>query len=111
MVTGHNDVGRVVTIHQTPGGDPFTVVINSDARATIVVSPDGSAVTISLRLPGQRELMPCSLILPELVAAQVFGPDFATTLRSGANGTDRAASEGDGPVGDGPGAWFTGGGV
>jgi hypothetical protein len=63
----------VVTVHQLPNGEPFAVVINDSAQARTSVSADGSALTITLRLPG---LMPCSMIFPEFVAVQAFGPEF-----------------------------------
>jgi hypothetical protein len=69
-----NDKRPSVTVHALPSGEPFAVLINESARARTSVSADGSAVTITLRLPG---LMPCSVIFPEFVAVQAFGPNFA----------------------------------
>jgi hypothetical protein len=66
----------MVKIHQLPNGDPFAIVIEDDTQARTSVAADGSSVTVILRQPG---MMPCSLIFPELVAAQVFGPHFAAT--------------------------------
>ncbi|HEV3360494.1 MAG TPA: hypothetical protein VG247_27070 [Pseudonocardiaceae bacterium] len=68
-----------------PNGDPFAVVIDPDASATTSVAPDGSAVTVTFRQDGKT---PCSLIVPESVAAQVFGPDYRAAFTDGSAGTN-----------------------
>lgn len=65
--------GAAVAVHRLPDGDPFAIVINSDARARVSASADGSAVTIVLQQHGR---IPCSLIFPDSVAMQVFGAEF-----------------------------------
>jgi hypothetical protein len=61
-------------------GDPFAIVIDPEASATTSVAPDGSAVTVIFRQEGKA---PCSLIVPESVAPQVFGPDYVAVLSTG----------------------------
>jgi hypothetical protein len=87
MVTGLalERLPSLVTVHALPNGEPFAVVINEIAKARTSVSADGSAVTVTLRLPG---VMPCSVIFPEFVAAQAFGPDFVTMFAD-ARGRDQ----------------------
>jgi hypothetical protein len=70
-------VPSLVTVHALPSGEPFAVVVNQIASARMSMSADGSAVTVTLRHPG---VMPCSVIYPEFVAVQAFGPDFVETL-------------------------------
>lgn len=66
----------MVKIHQLPNGDPFAIVIDNGTQARTSFAADGSSVTVVLRESGKA---PCSLIFPESVAVQVFGPDFAAT--------------------------------
>jgi hypothetical protein len=81
----------LVTVHALPSGEPFAVVIGDSAKARMSVSADGSAVTVTLRLPG---VMPCSVIFPEFVAVQAFGPDFVEMFAE-SRGPD-ADRDGDG---------------
>jgi hypothetical protein len=87
MVNGlaRDEVPSLVTVHALPSGEPFAVVINDSAKARTSVSADGSAVTVTLRLPG---LMPCSVIFPEFVAVEAFGPEFVQ-LFANARGQDQ----------------------
>lgn len=66
-------VPPLVTVHALPNGEPFAVVVNQEAKARTSVAADGSALTVTLRYQG---VMPCSLIIPEFVAVQAFGPEF-----------------------------------
>jgi hypothetical protein len=109
MVTGQHE--QLVTVHQTPGGDTFAVVINADARAKVTRSADGSAVTIVLSLPGRPDLMPCSLIFSEFSGEQVFGTGLMSLPSPPEPGQDAAESDSDDPTDSGPGTWFTGGDV
>jgi hypothetical protein len=81
-------VPSLVTVHALPSGEPFAVVINDSANARTSVSADGSAITVTLRHPG---VMPCSVIFPEFVAVQAFGPDFVE-LMANARGRDQGGA-------------------
>jgi hypothetical protein len=77
-------VPSLVTVHALPSGEPFAVVINDSAQARTSIAADGSALTVTLRHPG---VMPCSVIYPEFVAVQAFGPDFVEMIAN-ARGRD-----------------------
>jgi hypothetical protein len=86
MATGQlgDSAQPVVTVQHLPGGEVYAVVADPAAIAHTSVSADRSSVTVSLRLNGG---MPCSIIFPDYVATQAFGPAFATMF-GGARGQD-----------------------
>lgn len=75
----------MVKVEWLANGDPFAIVIDPEAAATASVAPDGSAVTVVFRKEGKT---PCSLIVPDSVAAQVFGPDYRAMFVSGSAVSD-----------------------
>jgi hypothetical protein len=81
-------VPSLVTVHALPSGEPFAVVINDGAQARTSIAADGSALTVTLRYPG---VMPCSVIYPEYVAVQAFGPDFVEMIAN-ARGRDQGGA-------------------
>ncbi len=70
----------MVKVECLADGNPFAIVIGPEASAATSVAPDGSAVTVTFRQEGTT---PCSLIVPESVAAQVFGPDYRAAFAEG----------------------------
>lgn len=69
------DDGMIV-IHRMPGGQPFAVEIRPNATATASRSIEDRVTSIRIK---ERRRTPLTIVLPEEVADQVFGPPVADT--------------------------------
>ena len=69
------DDGMIV-IHRMPGGQPFAVEIRPNATATASRSIQDGITSIRIK---ERRRTPLTIVLPEEVADQIFGPPVADT--------------------------------